>query len=240
MDNTQVFDFHKMFFGEEPKIFLLEIVLRTAIMYTYTVLLIRLLGKRSMGQLSTLELAIIIGFGSAVGDPMFGIDVPISHGIVVITTIALIQVVLEYFINRNKKLEIFMEGKPDCLVDNGRIKCDQLERNKLSHGDLFRFLRGKEVENLGQVKKAYFETSGLVSVIFYESNNIRAGLSILPCDDEENCCFRQDEAVPQEGEYSCGNCGNTKRFTLGGKFEQCHDCKTSKWSKSEHRTSSNN
>jgi len=71
LDSTfKVFDFHRIFVGDTPPLFLLEIVFRTLIMYAYTVALLRVLGKRGMGQLSMLELAIIIAFGSAVGDPM--------------------------------------------------------------------------------------------------------------------------------------------------------------------------
>lgn len=232
MDDIRAFDFERMFFGEEPKMFLLEIVLRTAIMYTYTILLIRFLGKRSMGQLSTLELAIIIGFGSAVGDPMLGIDVPISHGIVVITSIALIQVILEYFINRNKKLEVFMEGKPDLLIDNGIINCEQLKKNKLSHEDLFRFLRGKEVENFGEVNKAYFETSGLVSVIFHASKNVKPGLSVLPCDNPGSQLFTSNKHIPEDGYYSCGVCGSTQQLETSSTFNTCKNCKSMLWSKS--------
>ncbi|WP_421940553.1 DUF421 domain-containing protein [Pedobacter sp.] len=104
MHKFETFDFQRIFFGELPYGFLLEILFRTAIMYIYTILLLRFLGKRSMGQLSTLELAIIICFGSAVGDPMMGKDVPVIHGMVVITTVALLQTAAEWIINRDKRL----------------------------------------------------------------------------------------------------------------------------------------
>lgn len=76
----EVFDYKRIFFGDAPILFLAEIVFRTVIMYTYTIFLVRVLGKRGMGQFSGLELVIIICFGSAVGDPMIGADIPIIHG----------------------------------------------------------------------------------------------------------------------------------------------------------------
>lgn len=232
MSDIKVFDFHRIFFGDEPELFLVEIIVRTAIMYTYTILLLRFLGKRSMGQLSTLELAIIICFGSAVGDPMMGAEVPIMHGLVVITTVALMQMGLEYFINKHKKLETLMEGKPDCIVDNGRIMCEQLKINSLSHEDLFRFLRGKDVEHLGQINKAYFETSGLVSVIFHAPKNVKPGLSVLPCDEEEVELFKNGSSAPERASYSCMICGATKEFSAGQPFTPCTDCGHTNWSKS--------
>ncbi len=232
MSDIKAFDLHRIFLGDEPILFLAEIVLRTAIMYTYTILLLRFLGKRSMGQLSTLELAIIICFGSAVGDPMMGAEVPILHGLVVITTVAFLQIGLEYFINKNKKLEAVMEGRPDCVVDNGRIMCEQLKINSLSHEDLFRFLRGKDVEHLGQINKAYFETSGLMSVIFHAPKNVKPGLSVLPCDNEEEEIYKEGSVSPEQSSFSCIICGATKQYAVNEGFEKCNDCNTLNWSRS--------
>jgi len=188
-------------------------------MYCYTILLLRLLGKRSIGQLSTLELAIIICFGSAVGDPMMGKDIPILHGIVVITTVALMQIGAEWVINRNKRLEQFMEGRPDCLVKDGVIVLKGLSKNNLSKEDLFRFLRSKDVEQLGQIKNAFFETSGLVSVWCYAKTDIRPGLSILPEDYVSGSAYiPAGETVIQSGAFSCTSCGQTTTYRSGQHF----------------------
>ncbi|RBQ11490.1 DUF421 domain-containing protein [Pedobacter miscanthi] len=233
MKDFQTFDFHRIFFGDLPYSFLLEILFRTAVMYCYTILLLRLLGKRSMGQLSTLELAIIICFGSAVGDPMMGKDIPILHGIVVITTVALLQIGAEWVINRNKRLEQFMEGRPDCLVKDGMIVLKSLSKNNLSQEDLFRFLRSKDVEQLGQIKDAFFETSGLVSVWCYAKPDIRPGLSILPEEYLSGSTYiAAGKTVSQSGAFSCRNCGYTTNYRAGQHFPVCPQCKERVWSKS--------
>lgn len=228
--DKQVFDFHRIFFGDFPYSFLLEVVFRTTIMYTYTILLLRFLGKRSMGQLSTLELAIIICFGSAVGDPMMGIDIPIVHGMVVITTVALLQIGTEWIINRNKKLEAFMEGRPDCLVKDGLIVVESLNRNSLSHEDLFRFLRGKDIQHLGEVKNAFFETSGMISVWCYSKPEVKPGLGILPEEHLPESLFRKaDDKVGKDAWYSCTNCGYTVAFGKSGHFGKCAFCNEQEW-----------
>src|SRR5829696_3727780 len=160
------FDFHRIFLGDAPALFLLEIVFRTLIMYAYTVFLLRILGKRGMGQLSMLELAIIISFGSAVGDPMVGYNVPIVYGVVAVTFVTIFQIGLERFINHNRKVEALMEGTPNLVISNGVINWKCMKEDNISKEDLFRALRGKDVQHLGQVKKAFFETSGSVSVFF--------------------------------------------------------------------------
>ncbi len=108
--------------------------------------------------MSTLELAIILCFGSAVGDPMMGKDVPILHGLVAITVVTFLQITLERVINKSKKMEHVMEGSANCVVDDSVIKLDCLKTDNLSQEDLFRSLRGKDVEHLGQVNNAFFET----------------------------------------------------------------------------------
>ena len=179
-EDFTVFDFHRIFIGDAPSLFLLEIVFRTFIMYAYTVFLLRILGKREMGQLSVLELAIIISFGSAVGDPMIGADMPILYGLVAITSVAIFQIGLESLINKNKRMEVLMEGTPNLVVENGRINTESLGKNKISKEDLFRALRGKDVEHLGQVKKAFFETTGQISVYFNSPKQIKPGLTVEP------------------------------------------------------------
>jgi uncharacterized membrane protein YcaP (DUF421 family) len=135
-------------------------------MYAYAVFLLRVLSKRGMGQFSMLELAIIICFGSAVGDPMIGAYAPIMHGIVAITAVSIFQIVLERFINRNPKIEAVVEGRPNLIVDGGVINWDCMKSDNILKEDLFRALRNKDVEHLGQVQKAFFEPSGTISVFF--------------------------------------------------------------------------
>ncbi|WP_461789652.1 DUF421 domain-containing protein [Pedobacter sp.] len=230
MENSEVFDFHRIFFGDYPYNFLLEIIFRTLVMYVYTIFLLRVLGKRSMGQLSTLELAIIICFGSAVGDPMMGAEIPILHGMVVITTVALLQWSTEWLINRNRNLEALMEGRPDCLVSEGLIVVESLERNSLSHEDLFRALRGKDIHYLGQVGKAFFETSGTVSVWCVPEGEQRPGLGVLPEEHIPSACYlRAGQAVAGSNFYSCTHCGHTRYYVAGRKFVHCGRCHRGEW-----------
>jgi uncharacterized membrane protein YcaP (DUF421 family) len=230
MNYLEAFDFKRIFIGNAPPIFLLEIAFRTVIMYSYTIFLLRFLGKRGMGQLSSLEVAIIICFGSAVGDPMMQFEVPLLHGIAAVTTIAIIQVWMERIINKHKKLEEIMEGKAECIVDDGIINMEILRKNNLSHEDLFRSLRNNEVEHLGQIKRAFFETSGQLSVMFHSPKHIKAGLSVMPSDMiPENAIQRVPQLVIDSGIYSCMNCGNSRQYEKDQNFESCKICDSEEW-----------
>ena len=204
-------------------------------MYSYSIILLRMLGKRGMGQLSTLEVAIIIGFGSAVGDPMLNADVPIFYGMLSVTVVAFFQIGLERLINRNKKVEAVMEGEPRLMVDNGIIQWQCMLSENLSKEDLFRFLRDKEVEHLGQVHKAFFEISGGVSVMYYAEDKVRPGLTVLPESSIPARAIKKGEAVAGKGgHYSCMNCGYTIRLKGGQRFSTCRVCNTSEWLTSVH------
>lgn len=231
-EDFKVFDFHRIFIGDEPPLFLLEIAFRTFIMYGYTIFLLRVLGKRGMGQLSVLELAIIIGFGSAVGDPMIGADMPILHGVVAITVVALFQIGLEHLINKNKKVETLLEGTPNVIVDDGLIRWEHLGKDNLSKEDLFRALRGKEVEHLGQIQKAIFETSGQVSVLFYPPKKVKPGLSVMPENEiPPGSVMKKSIRMEEAGLYCCLKCGNVKSFRKKAPVPVCEACAGEEWLK---------
>ena len=98
-------DWGYMFFGDGDAIFLVEIVIRTVVLYAFALLMVRLMGKRGMAQLTPFEFVIIVALGSAVGDPMFYPDVPLTHGFVVIVTVVAAQRLLTYLTSRNEGLE---------------------------------------------------------------------------------------------------------------------------------------
>ena len=225
METFTPFDFHRIFFGDAPLLFLLEIIFRTLVMYSYTVFLLRILGKRGMGQLSMLELAILISFGSAVGDPMVGAEMPILHGIVAITTVTIFQIALEKLINSRPLVESVMEGKPSAVVKDGIIDWQAMTKNNISQEDLFRALRQKDIEQLGEVKTALFETSGGVSVFRQSRANTWPGLSTLPREMlPTELLVEEAEAVKDTGKFCCVHCGSKMDLKKGDAEHCCGNC----------------
>jgi uncharacterized membrane protein YcaP (DUF421 family) len=175
-------DFGRILFGDFSWSFTLEILVRTVVMYLYTLAIARVLGKRGLGHLSPFELVIIVALGSAVGDPMFYPDVPLLHGILVITVVVILQRVLEEFTERSRPLEILIESKPRRLVADGVVDAEALDKEELTQAELFTALRENGIENLGQVRLAYLEPSGSISVFKFEGDSARPGRSVLPED----------------------------------------------------------
>lgn len=174
------FDPIRMFVGDFSWGFTLEIVLRTVVMYVYTLAVVRALGKRGLGHVSPFELVIIVALGSAVGDPMFYADVPLLHGIIVITVVVALQRALEELTQRSPRVEEVLESQARRLVTAGVVDEEALNAEKLTEVELFAALREREVEHLGQVKLAYLEPSGVITVFKVEDGQPPTGRSVLP------------------------------------------------------------
>lgn len=211
---------HRIFFGENSLWFLLEVVFRTTFIFSYTLLLLRWMGKRGLGQLSPFELAIIVALGSAVGDPMFYPDVPLTHAMIVIAVVITLQRFLGFVTLKHRAVEEFFESRSELLVHNGCVRLDQVRRERLSKNELFEMLRIEGISHLGQVRQAFLEPSGKLSVIRWEP--ARPGLTVLPqcChgeglnedrDQRWLCCEEcgATDQVRNAGQTCCVICGNT-------------------------------
>lgn len=224
------FDLLRIFFGEDPPLIYAEILLRTLVMYAYTFVLIRALGKRETGTLSPFELVIVISLGSAVGDPMFYPDVPLLHGFTVITGIVILQRVLEDLTNRFPSLEKRVEGKTRVLVKEGVLQLDRMAHERISHLELYSALRSKEVLQLGEVYRAYFEPSGDISVFKQEKGQERPGLPIYPDDDPDAPQgHRTGTTVAQAGVMACTTCGTVQEVAPSKPLPACPTCAGESW-----------
>ncbi len=231
MDEPVVaFDLGRMLLGREPPLFLLEIALRTIIIYGYTLFLIRWLGSRSIGQLSLVEFLLVIALGSAVGDAMFYPNVPLLHAMVVITVVVVLDKVLSYVVSRNSTMEDTIEGESVAVVRDGLIDWRQLEKMNVGHDELFEQLRLKKIEHLGQVRAAYFETNGLLSVFTRPEKKQVPGLSIEPpWDVAKPARLKAGEAVSVAGRLACARCAEVIDVGDKGVVPECPRCGDGKW-----------
>ncbi len=171
-------DLYTMFFGKQLNLFFLgEVVIRTAIMYGYTLLNIRLFRTRSIAQLTSFELIIVIALGSAIGDPMFYPEIPLINGMVTITTIVLLTKLISILTERSSIFQLLLEGEPVLIIEQGELIKANLRSKDISEEELFARLRLRGIKNIGQIEYAFIETSGQLSIIEYETP--KPGMSTL-------------------------------------------------------------
>lgn len=168
------FDLMRMFLGSDPPLFYLEIVVRTCVIYAYSLLLIRCFGGWGIAQMSTVEFLLVIALGSAVGDAMFYPEVPLLHAMLVITCVVAINKLLDVLIFRSEKVENVIDGVTAEVIRDGLIIRRTLWRSKVGKSELFESLREQGYVNIGEVRQAYLETSGRFT--FFEAKPARPGL----------------------------------------------------------------
>ena len=228
LKNLNVFSWKDLMLGEEEWSFIPETILRTFIMFIVTLISLRIMGKRGVKQLSLFELVVIIGLGSAAGDPMFYKKVGILPAITVFIMIVILYSIITYFIGKNKKFELLLEGKPVYLIKNGAFSIEDFKKENLGEDEFFSELRMQGVSQLGQIKEAIEESSGDVSLFFYPDEEVKYGLPIMP-----NSLKETHKEIKEVNYYSCTFCGYTKKLELISTME-CPTCKKSKWVKSSN------
>lgn len=222
MDDFIAFDLGRLVFGQEPPFFLLEIVFRTIIVYAYTLMLLRWLGSRTVGQLSTIEFLLVIALGSAVGDVMFYPDVPLIHALLVITIVVFANKGLDLLIARSSRAEGVLDGKPQEIVRDGVLSQSFLKQQAISRNELFQELREHGVRQLGEIWRAYVEKDGKITV-FRVSGQAPAGLRIVPPPQIEPLRLIDPGAVDAEVAV-CAECGSL----FAGQI-RCQECGEEKW-----------
>jgi uncharacterized membrane protein YcaP (DUF421 family) len=223
------FTWKEFLLGGESWNFLPETMLRTFIMFIVILISLRILGKRGVKQLSIFELVVIIGLGSAAGDPMLYKDVGIIPAMIVFTLIVGLYSLVTYFIGKNKKFELLIEGKPVCLIKEGAFSIKNFEKEALGADEFFSELRMQSVSQLGQVEEAIEESSGSISIFYYPDEEVKYGLPIMPGSLDNS----QDKILETDY-YSCIFCGYTEKLMLSAKHI-CPTCKKYKWVKSSNK-----
>jgi uncharacterized membrane protein YcaP (DUF421 family) len=218
----EIFEWERVLLNQLPAAFLLEVIFRSVVMFAVLLLTLRLAGKPGVKQLSIFETVIIIALGSAAGDPMFYEDVGIIPAITVFIVIIALYRSVTWLVGRSKRFEQFIEGKTECLITDGKFNITTFKKESLAQDEFFTELRLQSVEHLGQVRKAYLETSGEVSIYYYEDEEVRYGLPIIP-----ELFHKKSKHITISGMYACSFCGDVGEQQPGS--PNCRTCQKSEW-----------
>ena len=186
MEPATPFDWHRMFVGDEPVLFYLEIVFRVVVIYLYAVLLVRLMGKRGSEALSPLENMVIIALGSAVGDSMFYPEVPITYAAMIVTLIVGLSRAMAWLQTRNEAVNNFLDGVPLLVIEDGDFVEGALGKARMREDELLGRLRIEGIENTGEVKRAWLERSGALGIFRYPEGARRDLRPTAPPADGED------------------------------------------------------
>ena len=155
---------------------------RAIALYTIILIVMRLMGKREIGQLQPFELVIAIMIADLASIPMTEIGIPITNGIVPIFGLLVMHLLISILNMKYIKAREIICGRPSILIYRGKIDEEKLKKERFTINELEERLRGNNISNIGDVEYAILETSGQLSVIQKPNkrNTIPEDFGIMP------------------------------------------------------------
>lgn len=225
----QPFDWSRIIWGDLSLRMVAEIAMRTAVMFVVALVVLRVMGRRGVRQLSPFDYVIIIALGSAVGDPMLYANVPLLHGAVILTVVVVLHRALARVTERSDAVDRFVTGSVMRIIEDGRVLEAVFDEAQLDREELFALLRADGITNLGQVRRAYMEKSGQLTVFRFEPGEERPGLPIEPPERYQRFDWQSGQITGDAGLYTCTNCGQVARFESGNRIPPCPVCADRDW-----------
>jgi uncharacterized membrane protein YcaP (DUF421 family) len=142
-----------------------EFLIRGVVVYAFLIVLLRLTGKRQVGQLSPFDLVLLLVLSNAVQNSMNAGDNSLVGGLISAATLVLANWLVGYTTYRSKKLEALIEGQPIVLIHHGQLYEKAMARAQLTHHELNAALRQAGVACPDDVLSAILENNGAISVI---------------------------------------------------------------------------
>ena len=148
-----------------------ELIVRSMVVYVFLLVLLRITGKRQVGQLAPFDLVLLLVLSNAVQNSMNAGDNSLIGGLISASTLVLFNFAVSMATYRSKKLESLIEGRPQILVHNGKLFEDVVAKNHLTHHELNAALRQAGCTSFEDVHSAILENSGTISVVPKKNNS---------------------------------------------------------------------
>jgi len=148
-----------------------ELIARGVIVYLFLLILLRVSGKRQVGQLAPFDLVLLLVLSNAVQNSMNGGDNSLVGGLISATTLVGLNYSIGLLTYRNKKLEGVIEGRPQVLIHNGKLFEEVMAHAQLTHHELQAALRQAGCTSVSEIHTAVLENNGTISVVPFKNNH---------------------------------------------------------------------
>ena len=146
-----------------------EFVLRAVIVYAVLLAMIRMSGKRTMGQFTAFDMLLIVLLGNAVQNALLGKDTSMTGGLLLAATLMALNWLVGYATSRNKRVERLLEGEPVVLARDGHVYRDVLRRELVSRDDFAKSMREAGCSDISRVRLALLETNGHITLLLRDA-----------------------------------------------------------------------
>ena len=147
---------------------LLQIVLRTGVIYLLVLIGVRLSGKREVGQMTPFDLTLLLLLSNSVQNAMTGPDTSLLGGVIAAATLLILNYIVADVALGNRRLRKLIEGEPSLLIHDGQVIPSHMAREHVSMDELHRALREHGLNSCDQVALAVLEVDGSISCLKYD------------------------------------------------------------------------
>ena len=142
-----------------------ELIVRGVVVYVFLLALLRITGKRQVGQLAPFDLVLLLVLANAVQNSMNAGDNSLIGGLITAATLIGLNYLVSLVTYRNKKLAAIVEGRPQILIHDGILFEDVMANAQLTHHELNAALRRSGCVSVAEVHSAILENNGAISVV---------------------------------------------------------------------------
>lgn len=146
-----------------------EFVLRAVVVYVVLLAMIRMSGKRTMGQFTAFDMLLIVLLGNAVQNALLGKDTSMTGGLLLAATLMTLNWLVGFATSRNKRVERLLEGEPVVLARDGHVYRDVLRRELVSRDDFAKSMREAGCSDISRVRLALLETNGHITLLLRDA-----------------------------------------------------------------------
>jgi uncharacterized membrane protein YcaP (DUF421 family) len=143
----------------------MDIVLRATVIFFTLYLLVRIMGKRELGQMTPFELIVLIVIGDLIQQGVTQNDFSLTGAVVAVATIAFLAVAMSWVAYLSPRAERFLEGQPRVVIRDGRLLTDNMRRDRLTRSEIEAEMRLAGIGRMEDVAWAILETQGKISFI---------------------------------------------------------------------------
>ncbi len=141
-------------------------ILKTIFVYVAFVLLFRAAGKRTLHEMTVFDLVLLLLIAEAAQAALIGDDPSVTHALVVIVTLVLVDIALAYLKQRSRALDRWIEGVPIVLVEDGEPLREVMDRSAVDEEDILTAARERHgIERLEEIRLAVLERDGNISIV---------------------------------------------------------------------------
>ena len=151
----------------------LEVILRSAAVYLFMIIAIRLFGKKELSQLNTTDIVLILLISNAVQNAMVGANTSLQGGIIAALMLFILNFILKKVMFKSEKLRNFIQQKPVILIHDGTIDFKELANLEITSNEIDEVIREHGVESHKNVKLAMMEIDGNISIISKDLKEIQ-------------------------------------------------------------------